>query len=877
MTRRIKRTAADVDAEIDAHLQARIDQLVARGMTEEVARVEATRRFGDLEAARTLLHTDTRDGADLREWVVRLRQDLLYVVRGLRRSPALTVGVIVTLGLGLGPTATVFRVADQVLLRPPAGVRGAHDIRVVEAEVVLGSGSVPRATRFSYPDARRLVDARAFAQAAIYTTPRLAQDAAGRDILTSAVDSAYLPLLGARLQSGRGFDTSETVPGADIAVAIVSDAYWISALGRASLDTRQTVTIGTRQYDIVGVAAPGFVGIDLDPVDVWLPLGAVTLGRGQINGIEIPWYQSEMLRSLRVIGRLPAEGPAGAVVDRLAAALAGADRSLQRPKRVARLEPIVPVGGSGPNDASNRLLARLSGVALLVLLIAGANVVNLLLTRGVRRHQEMAIRLALGATRARIARLLILESALLAVASAGAALGAALWTAEALRRLLFPDAHWTAAAFDERTVLVTGALALTAGFAAGIVPALQATHVSLAAGLSGSRVRGSGLARRTRAALVVVQTALSLALLIGSGLLVRSLIELNTVDLGFQPAGLVTASFEGGLGVAEATTTGHLSAADAAVRLVGHPAVAQMAQASIVPFGATAVMDVRVLGAAAAPDDGRQPSWSAVGPGFFDVMGMRLVHGRSFDTEGAAGESVAIVNEPMARVYWPDGEIPSGACVLAPLVGCARIIGVVSGATDSPARAPEMRFYVPLDRMNHAAQALIIRAPANRADDATAAVRAILPAGQRATIEVVTARIDRAVRPWRTATWLFGALGVVALLLAVIGVYSVMSYTASERAQELGIRVVLGATSGSVTRLVVVDGLRWTFVGAATGIGLAAASARTLHSLLHDVSPFDPLVYVGAAGCLIIAALAAILPSARRAARVDPLEALRSE
>jgi predicted permease len=877
MARRLKRTAADVDAEIDAHLAACIDHLIAGGMTPEDARAEAVRRFGDLESARLLLHTRTRDGFDLRDWVDGLVQDLRYVLRGLRRSPALSTGVIVTLALGLGLTATVFRIADQVLLRPPAGVSGAHDIRAVETDAVFGGGPPRRATQFSYPDARRVIESGAFVSAAMYTPPRQARDGAGRDILTSAADDAYFPLLAVRLVAGRGFDAREATPGTDIAVAIVSDAYWTSALGRAPLDQRPTVTIAARQYDVVGITAPGFVGIDLDPVDVWLPMGAVTLGRGYMNGVEIPWYRSEMLRGLRVLGRLPSGTSPSAIVARLEAAFAGADGGTQHPPRVARLEPIVPVGQGGRNQAPNRLLARLSGVAVLVLLIASANVVNLLLARGLRRYQEIAIRLALGATRARVVRLLVLESVLLATVSGGAAIVAALWTAEALRRLLFPDAQWTAAALDERTLLFTGLLALVAGLAAGVVPALQSTHVSLTAGMGGSRARGSRRARRTRAILVVAQTALSLALLIGSGLLVRSLIELNTVDLGFEPGGLVTASLGGGLGFGDDTPAGHVSAADAAARLASHPAVEQVAQASIVPFGATAVMDIRVPGASGAPDEGRQPSWSAVGPGYFDAVGIRLVRGRLFDTRDIAGEPVALVNEPMASAYWPDGEIPPGACILAPLIGCARVIGVVSGVTDSPAREPDMSFYVPLDGVNRSARALIIRTAGNRTDDAAAAVRAMLPVDQRVAIEVVSERVSRALRPWRTATWLFGALGAVALVLAGIGVYSVMSYTASERTQELGIRVVLGAARKSVTWLIVADGLRWTLAGSLLGMGLAAAAGRTLGALLHGVSPFDPLVYLAAGLVLVLSSLVAMLALARRAAGVDPLKALRGD
>jgi CBS domain-containing protein len=273
-----------------------------------------------------------------------------------------------------------------------------------------------------------------------------------------------------------------------------------------------------------------------------------------------------------------------------------------------------------------------------------------------------------------------------------------------------------------------------------------------------------------------------------------------------------------------------------------------------------------------------QPYWSSVSANYFSVMRTRVRSGRAIGAEDTAGsEPVAVVNESMARRYW-GGTMPPGSCILPYGRPCARVVGVVDDVRDAPGgAAPPMRFYLPLTQVDRGPVAVIVRTDAERASMVAAALKSSIPSGRRATVEVIADRVGRSLRPWRTATLLFLGLGAVALALACIGIYSVMSYVASERVHELGVRIVLGATARDVLRLVLADGLRLTMIGGVIGLMGAAAGARLLSSLLFEVSPFQPMVYAVGLLCLSTAGLCAMMPAAMRASRVDPVVALRRE
>lgn len=875
--RRAKRRAValeDIDAEVQSHLDARVEYLVERGLTPEQARAEALRKFGNLAAGRAaIFHEAQLAGPRLRigDRMHDLWQDIRYVARGLGRAPAFTIGVVATLALGLGINAAVFRVADVVLFRAPAGVTKPNEIRRVILTMAVGRGAPSKGPTFSYPDAARVAQANAFSGTSTYVV-QSGRDQDARDLTANYIDAKYLTLLGAQPMAGRGFSADEGTPGARIPAAIVSHDYWQTALGSQPIDDTLRIKFNGNAYPVVGVMPKGFRGLELDPTDVWLPLGVGDFGHGEVNGVVIPWYQTSGLHSVRVIGRAPAGASNDAIASQIDGALASAGDDVARH---ATLEPIVPIGGGARSQETNALLGRLTVVAGIILLIACANAVNLVLARGLRRHQEVAIRMAIGASRARVSRLLIIESVMLALLGGAAAIVAGFWTAESLRRLLFPDGKWTASAFDGRTIIFTALLALAAAALAALAPTLQATTPDLVSGLKHQRTRGGGSSRKTRAALIVMQTALSLAMLVASGLLVRSLIRLNAVPMGFDANGLVTVSLNAarfGKPVPGATTGAELAA-----RLLTTGKVQGVATSSNVPFGAMSVMTTKVIGATGEPGDNtNDPRWSAVSDNYFGVMRTRAIWGRTFnDGDKSGSEPVVVINESMARTYFA-GPPPANACVLPVGAPCLHIVGIVEDVRDTPnGAAPPMRYYMPLAQYDTPTNGVIIRTDRASAKEVVALVKSMLPPTPRVPIQVISDLVEVAMHPWLTAAWLFATFGLLALALACVGMYSVMTYVASERMHELGMRVVLGATGGDIIRLVTGNGLKMTLAGCAFGLTGAALGARYLGTLLFSVSPFDPLTYALAFAALVAASLLAVLPPALRASRVDPVAAFR--
>lgn len=444
-----------------------------------------------------------------REYLISIGQDIRFVCRGLVRAPVFTAGVVATLAIGLGINSAVFRIADRVLMRAPAGVVAPRALRRVLVAISSGKRVPSQSSVMSYPQARAVADSRAFARASVYANVRGLRWPDGREVVGIYVDSGYFATLGVRAAIGRLFDRTEVAPGAEIPVVIVSHEYWQRELGAAALAALPLLKIGDRQYRVVGVAPAAFAGIDLDPVQVWLPFGIASLGQGYVNGTLIPWYRSSMMRAIRVVGRL-ADGES----DERAASKAGTALSSlgdwaggQSVK--VELQTIHESRSDAGADMAAKLLARLILVSIVVLLIACANAANLLLARGLRRSRELAVRRALGAGRAQIIRLLVLESTILGIAGGGAAALAGVWIGESLRRLLFPSAHWTTAAVDDRSLLFTVSIALAAGVMAGLAPAVQLTSPDLVTGLKDNRYQPGRRSYNTRAVLIVVQTAFS--------------------------------------------------------------------------------------------------------------------------------------------------------------------------------------------------------------------------------------------------------------------------------------------------------------------------------------------------------------------------------
>jgi predicted permease len=529
------------------------------------------------------------------------------------------------------------------------------------------------------------------------------------------------------------------------------------------------------------------------------------------------------------------------------------------------------------------------GVAVVVLLIACANVANLLLARARRRRHEVAVRVALGAGAARVARFVLAETIVLTLIGFGVAIGIALGGGKLMRATLLSSVAWEGSAVDARVLGFTLIVAIVAVMVVGFIPALDAARVSVIGSLKSER-GGSAARARLRATLSILQAALCVILLIGAGLFVSSLANSRRVPLGFQPDRVVRVNPRfTGFGdlpkeaVAAARERRRLETLAIVDRLATMPFVEQAAVAVGTPFGNGFGLTLKIPGRDSIPQlPGGGPYIAAVSPSYFATMGTRLVRGRLFELQDTpASALVTIINETMAATLWP-GEDPIGKCIIMEAPPCAQVVGIVADVHRSGLREPpSMQHYIPFgqERGYFGGTAWMVRP---RGD-----IRAAMPSIRQAllqmpevpsfSLETMQEAIDPEYRPWKLGAAMFGVFGILALIVAGVGLYSVVAYLVTDRTRELGVRIALGASGGRILRDVVVSGVATTMVGVALGIGVSLAAARFIEPLLFDVPARNPAVYgVVAVLVLAIAALAAWSP-ARRASRVDPVIALRAD
>jgi predicted permease len=529
-----------------------------------------------------------------------------------------------------------------------------------------------------------------------------------------------------------------------------------------------------------------------------------------------------------------------------------------------------------------------------LLLIAVGNVANLLLVRGMRRRREIAIRRALGVSTARLCWLLITEGLLLSTLGAAAATIIAAWGSAALRALLLPEIHWSSNSHFAHVIALTAILSIVVGTVAGMAPAFHAAGLDVTSALKAG-VRSS-LHRRvlTRSALMIGQVALSVVLLVGAGLFVRSLRNVRAIDLGFDSEGLV-AVHAGYRDLARSREVG-VALESIETEMSRVPGVRRIAMASGAPMQGSMSQRLFLPGRDSMPTiDGIPPIDVLVSPEYFSTVEIRLVAGRTFESTDRAGTApVAVVSRRMASVVWP-GENPIGKCILtfARTAPCTTVVGVVDDVhtDDVVERRQFMQVYLPfaqnvqLDSLRFGprgiGRVLLVRArPGTEATVMKFALRVArehLPAADVLTANDMTQVLEPKLRPWRLGATLFSALGILAAVVAVVGMYSVIAYAASQRAHEMSVRMALGARARDILTLVAGEGLRVILISIGIGIGSAVAMGRLVASLLYGVSTRDPVVLVGAAALLALMGFAAILTPALRAARSDPASALRAE
>jgi len=812
-----------------------------------------------------------------------LMHDLRYAARSLRRTPLFTLGIVATLGLGIGVNAAVFGVVDRLFLRPPAGVHGAD--RVVRLYVrrtdpffgvnTQGIGQYP-----AFADIR---DSHAFAHVSA-VTPRdmsLGRGADAVSVNVAAVSWDYFATLGVGAEAGRLFVAGDDDPGAARTV-VLTDAFWRAHYGADASIVGRQILVGAGPATVVGVAARGFRGIDLSPMDMFMPIRVVAAEIASPEALTSRgWWWMDAIAQLRP-GQRAEEAAARATLAYRRGSVDKADSTataLTGPIQQAR----------GPEASSDaKVSAWIGFVALAVLLIACANVANLLLARGVTRRRELAVRAGLGAGRGGLVRMLLAESLVLAAAGGAAALALAAWSGALARGFLVPDLPADTPILDPRLVAFTALAVAVTALLIGVVPALQASRTdlteSLKSGGRGATQRGG----RTRAALLAVQVALTLVLLVGAGLFVRSLRNVEHIDLGFDPNRVLEARVDmtaAGLSGTEADAT-YLRMLDRVRRLPGVAGAAAMQS----PYHWAWAITLRAQGVDSLhrPATGG-PYINAVTPGYFETLGTRLVRGREFtDQDGAGSPRVAMVNATMAKGLWPR-ESAIGKCLYLgsdTTKACTEVVGVVGDVASNGVTQGEMwNYYVPFAQAHLAStmvahlNGLAVRSRTGADEIAGAVRREMQAAGSLpyAQVQSLADRIAPDLRSWRLGATAFTAFGALALVIAAMGVFAVISYSVSRRTQEIGVRMALGAPAAQVARMVLGQGLRAAAVGVVLGAGAAWALGHGVRALLYGVAPGDPLVLGTTALVLVtVAALAAWLP-ARRAARIDPMVALRAE
>jgi predicted permease len=817
-------------------------------------------------------------------WWDALRQDLRLATRGLRREPAFAIAVIGTLGLGIGANSAIFGIADRLLLQAPAQVAKPDEVSHLFSASSKADGGSPNIYNYPfYVELRRAVPQ--FRQLAAYS-PVAAPVGQGTDAWSASaglVTTNYFNVLGVRPARGRFFVESEEAPGATDLGVILSYDVWKTRFGQSETVLGQRLQIRGHSYPIVGVAPAGFSGLDLQGVDLWLPITAASLGLFAPD-----WRENAGDWWLNLVVRFP-ESPASA------RALTEGTTVLQRWVRdgwrhdstqTARLAlaPIAGSRGEGPRlSLDARIAAILAAVAGIVLVIACANIANLLVMRGFRKRREFAIRRALGITGLRLIAQMLVESLLLAALAGATALMLTEWIGVPLRKLLLPDVSWDRGPVDWRVAGITALAVLFAGLVTGLAPALLLRRTDLTAELK-SGGRGTSMPRsRLQRILVFVQTGLTALLLVGAGVFLKSLVKVRALRLGFDADRVVIATVSFPEDVAAEQIRAFYERALERVRVV--PGVERASLGQSDPFGWSFGTSVRIPGRNALPTlPSGGPYASGITADYLATLGTRLMAGRAFSSADRSGSApVAIINETMARLFWP-GESAVGKCFVAgDSKNCLEIVGIVEDARQyGIAGDPRLFFYMPLDQegFGYPRLNLFVRT-AGTAEDMSGVLRAALlelsPSLPYAKIQSIQSRVDRQTRPWHLGAIVLAAMGALALLVSAVGLYSIVAYGVTQRRQEMGIRMALGARPGELVRMVLATGARMTVLGLGAGCGAALILGRSLRDLLFQTRPNDWGVFAAVVLVLGAVALMASLIPAWRAGQLSPGDVLRVE
>ncbi len=903
---RIRDLDRDFEQELESHVAMMADDNIRLGMTPEEARRTALVRVGAAGSIKEQ-HREAR-GLPVLEVVV---QDLRHAVRGLARTPGFTAVAVATLALGIGANTAIFTLVDQALLRL-LPVRNPQELVLVTSRGSHYGGTAGDGSELSYPlyvDFRDHNDVFAGMFARVSVQTQIHIDGQAEQVSAELVSDSYFPVLGVTAARGRAIlPRDDDVSSGD--VAILSHRYWLSRFGGDDSAIGRTIVVKRRALTIIGVAQEGFDGASLiSATQLFLPMHMAS-ALAPIMA-ERPILEDRRSRWLNVFGRLrpgmtPERAQAGLqpfYASRLAIEIQEPSFSRASETDKARyLQSTVELrsAGEGKSPVPGRLaraLWILMGAAATVLLIACANLANLLLARATARRREFAVRLALGASRRRVAQQLLVESLLLAFTGSVLGLAIAMWGAGALLRFLTPLGTTLTLSVvpDERILAFTLLVAVVTGLGFGFAPALQTTRPELAPTLKdeAGAVAGGGYSRLRRT-FVIVQFALSAVLLVTAGLFVRSLSNLMHADLGFETTRVVSFRVDPAAGGHD-DERGKAFAKLLRERVEATPGVTGAAFASQpVLSGGGWNNRITIEGRAYNPEERVFSSNNGISPGYFKTLGIPLVAGRDFDERDermppAGGPSllprVAIANETFAKRYL-DGQSPIGR-----RVGFGRdpgtptpieIVGLVADAKYSGVRddTPPQLFFPYLEGRSVGLLTMYVRTreePTSMIPVLRQVVRQLDPAIPVREARTLHEQVELSVSVERLIASLSAAFGLLATMLAMVGLYGVMTYTVARRTREIGVRVALGAVAKDISWLVTREVIVLVAIGVVFAIPAIWSVTRLVESQLYGITPLDPLTIACAIGVLsVVAAVAGVVP-ARRAARVDPLIALRYE
>jgi predicted permease len=866
------RVEGDLPEELQFHLQREIEKNIATGMSPKEARYAALRSFGGIDEVKERCRA-------LRQWnaLEALWRDLKHALRGLKKSPSFTAVALVSLAVGIAANTTAYSLFKAILVSRPSATHPEQLMNVM----------VSRDYGMSYLNYRDLEAMRLFAGLAAYVNPgdfgvRLRLGSDTRTLFHQAVSVNYFDVLGVRAGLGRLFTSAEAQPETDPTVIVLSHGFW-QRLGSDPGFVGKALSINGTHYTVLGVLPKGFRSFlphGLAP-EVYIPLSKTIF----------PWLHDRSATRLEVVARVSAgmnrqqvRATLMAGAERLEQLYPKANRDLRRVQRVYALSGLDWMRQD--DDASPVLLffGLLLFLVALVLLVACANVASLLLARATTRRREIAVRLALGASRGRLIQQLLIESLALSLIAGGCGLVLHVYLTGLISHIPIPlyEPREIDFAPDSELMLYAFLLTMATTMLCGLVPALQATRFSLSPAL---KQQESHLVNRRftlRNGLVVGQVAVSLLLLVTAALFLRNLLQIRSTPTGFNTDKTLTAQIQLANGrYNDQQAVSFLR--QALARLEGVPGVASVGYINFLPLSFTSAdTAARIEGNSELFHMG----WQSVGPQYFSTLQIPRLRGREFEpTDDRSARSVAIVNETLAHRLFP-GLDPVGRRLLlgeGPRHGAVEIVGVVRDSKYfTLGEAPRSVLYRPFLQIEdvRGEASFVLRAMGRPESVLSSIKQSLNELDSTAGIDAKTMRDHLVLTyfPSRISLWLLGSLASVGLLMAAVGLYGVMTYLASRRISEIGIRMALGATRSDVLRMVIREGLVLVGIGVGFGLVLALPATRPLALFLAaGLSPSDPASFASVIVFLGMVGLAASIVPAYRAARIDPVVALRHE